>query len=108
MQINEHVKDLRSRFVEYFLDYTASQASSTAQDYEALELEKDNLLYAIDLAFSSGDWTSVLKMRSALEGFLGVRGYWDDAVRTGQQALRSARELGTDVTVAQFAHNLGV
>ena len=108
MQANGHAKELRSRFVEYFSAHATSHANPTPEDYEALELEKDNLLSAIDLAFASADWMSLLRLRLALEEFLDVHGYWEDAIRTGKQALRAARELGGEVALSQFAHNLGV
>jgi tetratricopeptide (TPR) repeat protein len=105
---DERREDLRSRFVEYFLGYAEAHARPTPEDYEALELEKYNLIYAIDLASESNDWTSVMAIRSALEEFLDVHGYWEDAIRSGRQALDSARLLGSDASVSQFAHNLGI
>src|SRR5438552_2835228 len=108
MQTNGHAKELRSRFVEYFSGYAKLHASPTPQDYEALELEKDNVLYAIDLASGSEDWASVIEIRSALEQFLDVHGYWEDAIRTGKQALAAARKLRWDAAIGQFANNLGL
>jgi tetratricopeptide (TPR) repeat protein len=108
METNGQTKELRSNFVNYFSGFAKLHSSPTPEDYQALELEKDNVLSAIDLASGSGDWISVLSMRAALEEFLDVHGYWEDAIRTGKQALDAARELGNDAAVSQFAHNLGV
>ncbi|MFL6332700.1 MAG: NB-ARC domain-containing protein [Pyrinomonadaceae bacterium] len=89
--------EFRRRFVAYFLRYTEEREEPTAENYDALEGEKDNLLGASEVAFASGDWVSVTRMAYALAvattGMLGVRGYWGEAVKLGEQALQAARSL---------------
>jgi len=102
--------EFRSRFVAYFLRYAVEREKPTPEDYDALEAEKDNLLSAAEAAFASEDWGSVMQMAYALArfeaGMLGVRGYWDEAVRLGEQALQAARSLQGEAQIAGLLHNL--
>jgi tetratricopeptide (TPR) repeat protein len=100
--------DFRRRFIACFLDYAVSHTAKTAKDFDALEAERDNLLGALDAAFALEDWRSVMVTRAALEVYMDVRGYWDEASRTGEQALHAARSSQDEPAVARFAHNLAV
>lgn len=102
--------EFRRRFVAYFLRYTLERDEPTPENYDALEAEKDNLLGAAEVAFASEAWESVTRMAFALAGvytgMLGVRGYWGEAVKLGEQALQAARSLQDEVQVAGLLHNL--
>jgi tetratricopeptide (TPR) repeat protein len=104
--------ELRQRFVKYFLEYSGGHAESTAEDYEALETEKDSILSAMDIAFNMRDWSTVQGIAYVLalpvSGMLSVHGYWDEAIRRSRQALRAARELSSEIDIANFAHNSAV
>ncbi len=104
--------EFRRRFVAYFLDYTEERQEPTAENYDALEVEKDNLLGASEVALASGDLWSVTRMAFALAridtGMLGVRGYWGEAVKLGEQALQAARSLQDEVRIAGLLHNLAM
>jgi tetratricopeptide (TPR) repeat protein len=105
-----HVSGYRQRFIAYFLSYAEGYAQPTPEDFDALEAEKDNLLNVIDIAFDSGDWESVLSITDILVnpviGVLSVRGYWDEAIRRGEQAVVAARETKNEGRIAQFAVNI--
>ena len=104
--------EFRRRFVAYFLRYTVERKEPSAENYDALEGEKDNLLGASEVAFASGDRVSVTRMAYALAnavtGMLGVRGYWGEAVKLGEQALQAARSLQDEPRIAGLSHNLAV
>lgn len=104
--------EFRRRFVAYFLRYAQERREPTPENYDALEEEKDNLLGAPEVAFASGDWESVMRMAYALanpvDGMLSVRGYWDEAVRLGEQALQAARSSNDETKIAGFSHNIAV
>jgi tetratricopeptide (TPR) repeat protein len=104
--------DFRRRFVAYFLRYAVERREPTPENFDALEEEKDNLLSAAEAAFASEDWGSVTGMAYALadpvNGMLGVRGYWDEAVKLGEQALQAARSLQDEMRIAGLSHNLAV
>lgn len=100
--------EFAKRFVIYFQSYAEAHSETTPEDFAALETEKDNVLNAIEVAYALGGWTDVMDTRSALEAFLDLHGHWEDAIRTGKQALRAARELTSASSIAYFAHNLGV
>jgi len=105
---DDHFEQFARRFVIYFRRYAEAHSAPTPEDFEALELVKENILSAMDVSSKIGDWASVVYTRSALEEFLDLHGYWEDAIRSGEQALGAARELTSASSVAHFAHNLGV
>ena len=102
--------EFRQRFIAYFLQYAESHEQPTPEDYDALETERDNLLSATDAAFAREDWRSVVRMTYALalpyRGMLFVRGYWDEAIEHGEQAIKAARATRDDETIAAFAGNV--
>jgi tetratricopeptide (TPR) repeat protein len=104
--------DFRRRFVAYFLRYAEAHPQPTREDYDALEAEKDNLVSAMDAAFEMEDGDSVLRIADVVaepvSGMLSVRGYWDEAIQRGEQALAAARNLTTEAAVMKFAHNVAV
>ncbi|HZI20242.1 MAG TPA: toll/interleukin-1 receptor domain-containing protein [Pyrinomonadaceae bacterium] len=100
--------DYRRRFIAYFLGYAIAHKNVSAEDFDALEAERENLLSTFDDAFTLEDWRSMMMIRSALEEYLSLRGYWDEAISTGEQALHAARLQQDESAVARFAHNLAV
>ncbi|MET0625647.1 MAG: tetratricopeptide repeat protein [Pyrinomonadaceae bacterium] len=103
----ERALELRQRFVGYFLAYAQMYSQPTPENLDALEEEKDNLLNAIDVAFETGDWTSLMQIRFALESFLDLRGYWHQAIRSGEQALHAASQLSDEGARAIYARYVG-
>ncbi|HYO62905.1 MAG TPA: toll/interleukin-1 receptor domain-containing protein, partial [Pyrinomonadaceae bacterium] len=99
--------DFRRRFITHFLTYAQAHRQRTAEAYNLLEAEKDNLLAAMDTAFSLNDWKRVRDFAYilAVGGMLNVRGYWDEALRRNEQALKAARNAADESGVAAFTHN---
>jgi tetratricopeptide (TPR) repeat protein len=109
----ENAAEFRQRFVAHFLSYAEAYGRPEVENFDQLEAEKDNEFSSMELAFELGDWQSVTRMMDALSfdgarGFLSMRGYWEEAVRLGKQALEAARNLSSEVEVARFSHNLGI
>jgi len=101
--------EYRRRFVEHFLSYAESYREPTPEALDALETEKDNLLGAAGAAYASADWEGVMRLASAVtgaDGFLSLRGYWDDAERVCRQALEAARMTKRSNEEMLFAANL--
>ncbi|HWS85538.1 MAG TPA: tetratricopeptide repeat protein [Pyrinomonadaceae bacterium] len=84
-------KTFRPRFVSRFVRYAETHKEPTAANLNALEAEKDNLLGAMDIAYETGDWNSVSRIMFAIGEFLFIRGYWDERIRRGEQAMEAAR-----------------
>lgn len=105
-------KTFPPRFVSRFLRYAEAHAEPTREDYNTLELEKDNLLTATDLAFSQGDERSLRRLASVLvippNGVLDVRGYWDEALRISGLALKIASSSRSEMGIAVWSHNVAV
>jgi tetratricopeptide (TPR) repeat protein/energy-coupling factor transporter ATP-binding protein EcfA2 len=104
--------EFRNRFVAYFLRYAVEHEKPTPENYDALEENKDNLLRAEEEAFAAGDWGSVMRMAYVLahpvDGILSVRGYWDEVVKLGEQALQAARSSQDEAQIAGLSHNVAV
>lgn len=107
---DEHADEFRQLFVAYFLNYAEAHAQPTPEDFDALEAEKDNVLAAMDAAFERGDWLSVMKIAVVLAnpiyGMLSVRGYWDEAIRRGEQAVVASQTAEDEWEVAYFSTNV--
>jgi tetratricopeptide (TPR) repeat protein len=100
--------DFRQRFVAHFLRHAETHAKTTPEDFAALEAEKDNILSAMDVAFSLDNWSSVTRLMDGIDGLLRIHGYWDEAIWRGKQALESAQNLRYEAAVARFAHNTAI
>jgi tetratricopeptide (TPR) repeat protein len=109
---DERAAEFRARFIAHFVGYVQSHSKTTKEDFDALELEKDNLLASMDVAFEMKDWKSVMRMAYVtglpVTGFLKLRGYWGEGIRCNKQALEAARLLRNDSDIARFTHNLAV
>ncbi|HST20740.1 MAG TPA: tetratricopeptide repeat protein [Blastocatellia bacterium] len=100
--------DFCNRFLAYFVQYAESHSETTREDFDALEVEKDNVLSAMDIAFELQDWKSVMQVRISLEEYLDLRGYWDEAIQRGEQAVKAAYVMKDEWNVAMFSGNAGV
>jgi tetratricopeptide (TPR) repeat protein len=100
--------EFRRRFVTYFVRYAESHAETSKEDFDALEAERENVLGAIESAFELAEWEAVMQIRIALESFLDKRGYWNEAIGYGQQALAAARQTKDERRIAMFNHNIGI
>ncbi|HEX8131606.1 MAG TPA: TIR domain-containing protein, partial [Pyrinomonadaceae bacterium] len=105
---DDRADEFRRRFVAHFLGYAQAHAETTPEDFAALEAEKDNILSAMDVAFGLHDWLSVTQLMDSVDGLLRMRGYWDEAIRRGEQALKAAQTLPDEAAVARFAHNTAI
>jgi tetratricopeptide (TPR) repeat protein len=105
---DEHADEFRQRFVAHFMSYAVAHKQVTPEDFEALEAEKDNALSAMEVADKLKDSASVVRMGFALRNFLDLHGYWNEAIRSGEQALVAARSLQSESTIAGLAHNLAI
>lgn len=106
-------KVFRERFVARFLRFAEGHARQTTEDYDALEFEKDNLFRTIDIAYGMNDWGSVMRLVTTVvggadgDGMLVVRGYWEEKIRYGIQALEAAKAASSQFHIGAFAHELG-
>ena len=100
LKLDARADEYRRRFVAYFLSYAELRNHQTKEDYKALEAEKDNLLAAMDMAEAQNDWKSVTRLAWVLtldeRGMLNVCGYWDEAIRRGEQGARAAEAAGDE------------
>jgi tetratricopeptide (TPR) repeat protein/energy-coupling factor transporter ATP-binding protein EcfA2 len=108
---DEHAAEFRQRFVAHFLSYAEAHAQLTPEDYDALEAEKANVLNATDVAIDLKDWESVQRISYVLAdpaGMLGVRGYWDEAIKRNEQARGAAQAMNQEHEIAIYSHRAGI
>jgi tetratricopeptide (TPR) repeat protein len=88
---DKRAKALAERFVSYFLSYAQSRQEGSAENYDALESEFENLLDTMDLAEKLRKRSEVIQIYEGISSFLDVRGYWDEALRRNVQAQKAAK-----------------
>lgn len=109
---DERTGDIVWNFVKYFRDYAEAHPELTKEDLDALDEERENLLAALDYAYAAEDWESVMGLVGQIcrpvEGLLGLRGYWDEAIKWGERAIEAAGRVQDEQALAGFAHNTAV
>lgn len=103
---DERTGALVGRFVFHFLKYARDHSKVTKEDLDALDDERENLLAALDYAYAAEAWQSVMDLREALEEFLRLRGYWDEAIKWGERAAEVARQANLPALAAVFSGNV--
>jgi hypothetical protein len=73
-----------------------------------LEAERPNLHATVGYAAASGRSLHANAIPSALSGFLGTYGHWDQALALHQAALAAARDAGDRPGQADALHHLGI
>jgi predicted ATPase/Tfp pilus assembly protein PilF len=105
---------LRERAANYFLGY----AQNFRENFDMLEREKENILSGMNWAVSRQDLAideekrnfshTILQFMSSLDGFLDMRGYWNEYGISLNQAVKSANALNGGREKAVWVHNLGI
>jgi tetratricopeptide (TPR) repeat protein len=99
---DSYADNFRQRYVAYFRQQAVAHLDVTLENLDALEVEKDNLLCSIDTASELKDWESTMKIRASLDNFLVTRGYWDEAIKSGEKAEAIARDTNNQGGISLF------
>ncbi len=105
------INELHKRFVVHFLDYAEAHSHLTGKDFDALEIEKDNLLNAINIAYSHNAWRIALQIVNVIAttaGVLEARGDWDTAINCNERVRDEAITRNDEHTIAVFAQRAGI
>ena len=108
LSVDPRDRTFRQRFTARFLKYAKANETPTPEHFNALEEEKDNILSAMDVAFSLKDWFSVMELSDRVYELLRMHGYWDEARRRSEQAFMAAHNLKDEAAIARFAHNTAI
>jgi tetratricopeptide (TPR) repeat protein len=103
--------EFRQRFVAHFLSYARAHAQPIPEDFDALEAEKDNIIGSMDVAFEMKNWESVIYVAQILghiNGFLDLRGYWDEAINWNYRAVDAANFMGNKHDAAVYSQRIGI
>lgn len=101
-------KPFRQRFVSKFLRFAQANSDITAEHLNSTARERENILNAMDVAFELRDYESMFSINQAIWYFLDVRGYWDEAIQRGDEALKVARQLVDERWISLLTHNLAI
>jgi tetratricopeptide (TPR) repeat protein len=99
-------KVFRRRFIGRFLHYAEAHSEATAEHLNSVGIEKDNILNAIALALEAGELKNAMRVYAAVINFLDIRGYWDEAKRSGERALGVARNSAALDAISFFGGNV--
>ena len=104
---DERTEALKEHFVAHFLTFTEAHPEVTKKDLDALDDERENLLAALGYAYAAEAWESVMRLADEIcrptTGLLGVRGYWDEAIKWGERALEAARRMEAKWHIGGFS-----
>jgi tetratricopeptide (TPR) repeat protein/energy-coupling factor transporter ATP-binding protein EcfA2 len=100
--------EFRHGYISYFLSYVEAHRNPTPESLNALEAEKDNLLAALDNASALQAWQTVISLSIGVGRFLRIRGYWDEAIKSGEQAEVAARAVNDGWSAAQSRGNIAM
>lgn len=105
-------KTFRPRFVSRFLRFAETHAQRSRENYDALELEKDNLLSATDLAFNQQEFAELRRLGGILSvppyGVFYVRGYWDEAMHICSLVLERECASQSETGIGNWSYNVAV
>lgn len=91
-------KTFKQRFIARFSEYVRKNGNVTSSDLNAVELERENILGAMDLAFADRNWKAAKQIMRfiAFPGMLDLRGYWDHAINYGERIVNAAKSDGDE------------
>lgn len=100
--------------IQYFLKYVEDNRTN----FDRLEIERENILAAMQLCYEKGKSDTYLKFADAMlkmypgahyaYGFLLQRGYWTEGSRIGEQCLEISKQASDLSAIAKFNEHLGL
>ncbi|HMG72939.1 MAG TPA: tetratricopeptide repeat protein [Pyrinomonadaceae bacterium] len=97
-----------NRYLDRFVRYAKSNSSTNRVHLDMIEEERDNILNTLDFLIELHDWRRFMIVYSAIVRFLDLRGYWDDSIKRGEQAINVSYNLGDRDEIAYVAHCLAI
>lgn len=104
----------RAKAAQYFLGY----AERYQNNFDMLELERENIMAAMDWAVvlslsTEGEKKKavcnlILAAMSILNDYFDIRGYWTEHKLRVDQAIKAAEALGNNEDKSRWVHNLGI
>lgn len=90
----------RERLINYYLAFSKRYGERNWRGYNALEIERENIMLIIDWCHEMKRWKQIMEFRNLIIDFLWIRGHWNDRLRLAFQALKAAEELNDRRTLA--------
>jgi len=99
----EALRAAHQRLAEYFQAFSKKYGGFWSEEgYTQLEHELPNLLAIIRWCWQNQCANLAMSTFFSINDFMGVRGYWNDAMALGQQAIAIATGLGDELYAAMF------
>jgi tetratricopeptide (TPR) repeat protein len=85
-------------------------AKENYHNYDALPVERVNLLGSVTSAFQNFQWLTVIDYALVLDAFLDTQGYWEEDKRNLELAIKASESLGSgnENKIALLFHDLAV
>lgn len=103
LEAMDSYQDVLARMVTYFINYAATHR----RNYEALQLETDNILAALETAFAEEMKPALVRGTNAFFHFLETRGLYELAEIHLRRTEKAARTLSNALNLATVLLNLG-
>jgi len=82
-----------NKISEFYLKFVAMHGGRDWRGYNLLEIEKQNIIAAINWCYENMKWREIISFRDNITDFLGVRGYWNERVYLAKQTLHACRKI---------------
>jgi tetratricopeptide (TPR) repeat protein len=93
----------RQRLAEFYRLFTEEHGGFRYQEgFIHLETDLANILDTIRWCWEQGLTEIGINILHNIRGFMVIRGYWNDMLTLGQQAIEQAAEMGDEVEVARW------
>ena len=109
----DYVEVCRGFHAEYFKNLAVKHGDKERwdiqnEDLDVIEVERDNVLEGMKLAYEFGDSNAVVAYMRGLRHFFEIRGYWNLARERLHWGIDSAQQINDKSSLALFKSHLGV
>lgn len=70
--------------------------------FARLENEIENILAMIHYCYEHKNWKTVMNFCDELWHYLGTKGYWNERIKLGKQAIAAADKLNDEIAIAEY------
>ncbi len=86
-------KAIKQRNINYYIELVRQYKGHHLELYDLLEIEKDNIISAINFCYTTKQWQNTLGLIRGIIHFLGVRGYWQERIQLGEIGVEVAERI---------------
>jgi len=99
-------REARERVASYFLNFAKQHGGEKWEDYDMLELERENIFRVMDWYYSVGQWVEPVECVMSMVELLLIRGYWQEHIKYSQQAIEVSKLNNQSYYVAELSRQI--